>query len=426
MRLLQGNSVDVLKTLPSNSVQCCITSPPYYGLRSYLPVDHPDKPLELGLDETPDAYITRLVEVFREVRRVLRDDGTLFLNLGDSYAGGKTGRDDADKEIRLRGNDGDTMREGDIYRYSCSRKPPAGYKPKDLLGIPWMAAFALRTDGWYLRSDIIWQKVNPMPESVTDRPTKAHEYVFLLTKRDRYFYDEEAVREPNQINPNIGWGRQRLNGENLHKYEARTHRAPERGGDSDAFNTYNSGLLIGRNRRSVWSLSTKPYKDAHFATFPPELPRICMLAGTSEHGCCAACGAPYVRILHKGALIPSGERQDVIPTYGNGETSCQRPGHAVSFFKREKTTLGWQPSCACDAPRTPCVVLDPFNGAGTTGLVAAQLGREYIGIDLNAEYLAMSERRIAAAMPLFAPVSRDTSDTPAAPSPDDNTDELFA
>ncbi len=240
--LHNGDCLDVLATLPEKSVHCCVTSPPYFGLRDY---GHES---QIGLEETPEAYVAKLVAVFREVRRVLRDDGTLWLNLGDSYAGGKTGRDDADRGTRH--TDGrNPLTQGEWKTPQGKSRPvPHGLKPKDLIGIPWMVAFALRADGWWLRQEIIWNKPNPMPESVTDRCTKAHEDVFLLSKSARYYFDNEAISEPAV------------------------------GVDS---RTAGNGK---RNRRSVWTVATSPYKGAHFATYPPKLIEPCILAGCPVGG----------------------------------------------------------------------------------------------------------------------------------------------
>ena len=239
-------------------VQTCVTSPPYFGLRDY---GHDG---QIGLEQTPEEYIAAMVEVFRCVKDVLADDGTLWLNIGDSYAG--SGKGPA-------GNLGKTNNERDMTHTKASALVPDGCKPKDLIGIPWMLAFALRADGWYLRQDIIWHKPNPMPESVRDRCTKAHEYIFLLSKSERYFYDHEASKEPAVSEKPAGNKR--------HKY-ADAHAA----GTSEEHRT-KAGLvaLAGvewetRNRRSVWTVATRPYKGAHFATFPPALIEPCILAGS--------------------------------------------------------------------------------------------------------------------------------------------------
>ena len=299
--LLLGNCLDVLSALPESSVQCCVTSPPYWGLRNYG-VDG-----QLGLEETPDAYVANMVAVFRAVRRVLRDDGTLWLNLGDSYSGAAGGNN------RGEGAGGGKER-GKAMGFGTLPKRKdleGGLKHKDLAGIPWRVAFALQADGWWLRQDIIWYKPNPMPESVTDRCTKAHEYIFLLTKSAKYFYDNEAVKEKSL---HVGVTHRAANKGKAHSEEAGLDTRPK----------VDWTTPETRNKRSVWTVATKPYRDAHFATFPPKLIEPCILAGS-----------------------------------------------------------------AADT-----LVLDPFSGAGTTGVVAVQHGRRYIGIELNPDYLEMSRKRI--------------------------------
>jgi DNA modification methylase len=302
--------------MPDGSVHCCVTSPPYYGLRDYGVSG------QIGLEESPEAYITRLVEVFREVRRVLRDDGTLWINIGDSYANdGKWGGSSGGKHVTaLHGNTG-------IGRY----RKNTGLKPKDLIGIPWMLAFALRDDGWYLRSEIIWHKPNPMPESVKDRPTKAHEQVFLFSKSERYFYDAAAVAEKST---GVSGG----------PFSLATAKAQINHGAMKLERPADTGT---RNRRSVWTITPKPYREAHFATFPVELPEICIKAGSPEGG----------------------------------------------------------------------IVLDPFSGAGTTGIAAAKNGRSYVGIELNPEYAEMSQRRYQ--------VERDRSIVLSRPTSSANIEALF-
>lgn len=264
-RILIGDCRETLKTLPDQSINTCVTSPPYFGLRDY---GHEN---QIGLEETPDEYVAALVAVFREVRRVLRDDGTVWVNLGDSYAGswGAQGKRETPGEISrnsIRNHPKRARNTGSIRQ--------AGLKPKDLIGIPWMVAFALRADGWYLRQDVIWNKPNPMPESVTDRTTKAHEYVFLLSKSARYYYDSEAIKETS-VEPR-GPGNVRpvreLPG------ERQGENANIRG------NLHSIGAREKRNKRSVWTVSTKPYAGAHFATFPPDLIEPCILAGCPEGG----------------------------------------------------------------------------------------------------------------------------------------------
>jgi DNA modification methylase len=270
-RIIEGDCRDTLASLDAGSVQTCVTSPPYFGLRDY---GHEG---QIGLEPTPDEFVAALVGVFREVRRVLADDGTVWLNLGDSYAQ-LDGQGNLD-EPREPGWNGAFRVSPNLSTVAENRGPrrrslPLGCKRKDLIGIPWMVAFALRADGWYLRSDIIWAKPNPMPESVTDRPTKAHEYLFLLSKRERYFYDADAIAE------------EAIHGERFHGGYAdpkgsivNAERITARNGRSDSDN-----VTTLRNKRSVWTVSTQPYPGAHFATFPPKLIEPCILAGCPEGG----------------------------------------------------------------------------------------------------------------------------------------------
>jgi len=269
-RIITADVLDGLAQLPDASVHCCVTSPPYWGLRDY------GEPGQLGLEPTPEAYVENMVKVFREVRRVLRDDGTLWLNLGDSYAAsGVSG-------LAIKGDTSTLVGSANSAHTAQKKTVPSGLKPKDLVGIPWRVAFALQADGWWLRSDIIWAKPNPMPESVRDRPTKAHEYIFLLTKSERYFYDNVAVMEPAQYgeqhaNKATSWGtdRKHPNKANVADYAFK--------GDNHTTSRMEDGSH-GRNRRTVWTIATKPYPEAHFAVFPPELPEICIKAGCPEGG----------------------------------------------------------------------------------------------------------------------------------------------
>ena len=348
-RILCGNSVEMLKTIPDGTADCCVTSPPYYGLRDYgtgtwvggdpncphyrtskisdktatghknmmetghavgdaiyktvcpicgaVRVDN-----QIGLEETPDEYIDKLVSVFREVRRVLKDDGTLWLNIGDTYCG--TGNKGNYKDPKYpNGRNGQSV--------SKNRKID-GVKSKDLIGIPWMLAFALRDDGWYLRQDIIWHKPNPMPESVRDRCTKSHEYIFLLSKKPKYYFDYKAIQEDA------------VTGETKRDKHSEGYQADYPKGDrfSKGERVYGKGGK--RNKRDVWKVATRPYKEAHFATFPEQLIEPCVLAGSRPDG----------------------------------------------------------------------IVLDPFFGSGTTGVVAKKFNREYIGIELNKEYIDIAKNRL--------------------------------
>lgn len=337
--IMQGDVLEVLRDLPAGAFDCAITSPPYWGLRDYGVKG------QMGLEKTPEEFIKKMVAVFAEVRRTLRDDGTLWLNIGDSYATnsrngwqGKNSKVNGERQVPF-----------------ANHKTGPGLKDKDLVGIPWMLAFALRADGWYLRQDIIWAKPNPMPESVSDRCTKSHEYVFLLSKKERYYYDCDAIREPlsqasiarlsepNLMNqkgsdrvPGKHNGRMKAVGKaervptGWHQSATGWGKLPEYGltkGDGFAGvsgNVRDDGVYQNRNKRSVWTVTTKPFKDAHFATFPEDL---------------------------------------IIPMVRAGS-------------------------------RAKGIVLDPFMGAGTTGLVAKKLGREYVGIELNPDYVALADRRI--------------------------------
>jgi DNA modification methylase len=259
-----GDCLDVLRTMPDASVNCCVTSPPYWGLRDY---GHAD---QIGLESTPEAYVARMVEVFRDVRRLLRDDGTCWVNLGDSYAnngGAHGGRDD--NQCGVGAKTAHSKGAGDKHQ----RRAPQGLKAKDLIGIPWRVAFALQADGWYLRQDIIWHKPNPMPESVTDRCTKAHEYVFLLSKSARYYYDADAIKEADQGKPagNVDGFKNRQGLASFH--------AVSGGPGSDGWEPG-----TGRNRRDVWTIATKPFHGAHFAVMPPALVEPCILAGCPKDG----------------------------------------------------------------------------------------------------------------------------------------------
>ena len=438
--ILEGNVLETLKDLPACSVQCVVTSPHYYGLRDYGTAEweggdpncnhvDDDKVAErkrqkksmiavgesldgstrtrehdesigkdwqyrdackkcgalrvdsqIGLEPTPEAYVEKLVQVFREVRRVLKDDGTLWLNLGDSYWGGKGASSQA---WSTENQDRDTLQKS--YHQISGKgetRPTDGkhpvIKPKDLIGIPWMVAFALRADGWYLRQDIIWNKPNPMPESVTDRCTKAHEYIFLLTKSKVYYYDQDAIREPyaEASLPRALRGTSENNkwiegapGSTAHtisqpRKNARKQFEKEHGGGSglkghSGYKAEDGRLLVnplGRNKWSVWAVPTVSYKEAHFATFPPDLIKPCILAGTKE-----------------------------------GDT-----------------------------------VLDPFNGSGTTGEVSIKHNRHYIGCELNPDYVRLTKRRLSKVQPYMPeqsltqrePDKRDSVPSQAFSTPD--------
>ena len=400
-RIIPGDCIEGMRTLPDARVHCCITSPPYWGLRDY---GHDG---QIGLEPTPEAYVARMVEVFREVRRVLRDDGTLWLNLGDSYNNAGSSKNGTGLDGKMRG--GATGADGECgYKKRDLRHAlkGSGIKHKDLVGIPWRVAFALQADGWWLRQDIIWHKPNPMPESVRDRCTKAHEYVFLLTKSERYYYDAEAVSEAC----------------------AQSSASRYRYGFAGAVKSGAEGVVLGRaadpncglklsktdsppatrNRRSVWTVTTKPYSGAHFATMPPDLVEPCILAGCPEQ-CCPMCGTGYERVTARQKSFESGSGRSGIAIEGKQDLAASktnstpdiRMGPVVS-----SVTLGWQPACDCSAAGTATgTVLDPFSGSGTTLAVAAELGRNAIGCELNPEYIELANTRIAKSrgkMPLFS------------------------
>lgn len=380
---MQGDVIKRLRQLPAESAHCVVTSPPYWGLRDYGVKG------QIGLEKTPALYLAKMVAVFREVWRVLRSDGTCWVNMGDSYAQGGNGGHQSGDSFH-----GHNKRSGDRTR--VPKKAPIGFKPKDLVGMPWRLAFALQEDGWWLRQDIIWAKPNPMPESVTDRCTKAHEYLFLLTKSARYYYDADAIREPiTSTDPR-----------NLRKPESvatnamRSNKLATKGLTRGTTNQPCSNPA-GRNKRSVWEIATEAFPEAHFATFPTKLVEPCILAGTSEKGCCSACGAPTARLV-----APTAEYSEHLGV-GKRMNGYDYDTDAANGMKVNKKvnasyeTTGWKAGCVCGVDLTACTVLDPFNGSGTTGVVALRYHRHYIGIEINPEYAAMAERRIHGDNPMF-------------------------
>lgn len=365
--IIRGNALRI--PLADQSVHCVVTSPPYWSLRDY------QTPGQLGLERSPAEYIARMVEVFREAWRILRDDGTLWVNMGDSFAGGKQGRSDK--------QDGGGLYNGkQIKSFGILPKQnavPVGLKPKDLCAIPWRLALALQDDGWWLRRDIIWSKPSPMPESVTDRPTSAHEYVFLLTKSERYFYDGEASKEKALNTGGNGGGKaQRKIGDSRRDPETRT--------DCPAKEWIGSS----RNLRSVWTIASEPFKGSHFATYPRELVSRCVKAGTSERGCCPMCGKPWERVTESIASTNTcATWNGAIHQINKG---LNRPGEWYDAYSK---TLGFRQACTCpESPPVPCTVFDPFVGSGTTVVVAEALGRHGIGLELSPKYCAMAMRRI--------------------------------
>jgi len=320
------NCIDTLKKIDDGSINCCVTSPPYFGLRDYGMAD------QIGLEDTPEEYVQKLVEIFREVRRALKDDGTLWLNLGDSYAGSMRGYGGGDRVSVKQGTSKGTI------GLKPQKADNIGLKPKDLIGIPWMVAFALRADGWYLRQDIIWAKPNPMPESVKDRCTKSHEYIFLLTKSKKYYYDNDAIKEDAVTMENRPSGVER---DREYQYDSKRNNNPKvymvKSKPKGSFNGKTEAMadtgqnafravVEKRNKRSVWTVTTKAYKEAHFATYPPELIAPCITAG------------------------------------------CPKDG----------------------------IVYDPFMGSGTTAEVAHRLGRHWAGSELNPDYCEIANARMSA------------------------------
>jgi DNA modification methylase len=428
VRILQGDCRDVLATMPAESVHCVVTSPPYWGLRDYGVAG------AIGLEESFEDWLDEIVGVFREIRRILRSDGVAWVQMGDSYVSGQGGRQSAvgelpptlrrDRPAPKKRDDVDVMGWGE--RAVAPRNYPgreSGLKPKDLYGQPWRVAFALRDDGWWLRRDIVWHKPNAMPESVDDRPVTAHEYIFLLTKSARYWYDAEAIKEPASENTHPrrsvkmpdGWDTGPGGHGSYHRQgrEKGKTRKVASGRDSlirnnISFETVTFGdVLPDRHKRSVWTIPTAPFKESHFATFPPALIEPCIKAGTSEKGCCAKCGAPWGRETRQvgGKSGKSWHNHEGDLERGQrGGASAYHGEDRREYESYNRETVGWSPSCQCNAAVVPCLVLDPFGGAGTTGLVADRLQRDAILIELNPAYADMARRRIIGDAPLFATV----------------------
>lgn len=394
--LYHGNSLDVLRTLPDCSVQCCVTSPPYWALRDYGVEG------QLGLEDTPEQFVEGMVTLFHEVRRVLRDDGTLWLNIGDSYNANQGNGFNAHFHSRphLRENEVSQRAIPESGR-NTAKKRPERLKPKDLVGVPWLLAFAMRDDGWYLRQDIIWHKKSPMPESVRDRCTKSHEYIFLFSKSAKYFYDLVGSQEET-----TGNAHSRGHGINI---KAKANGQVPRLGvkQNESFSAAVAQITAKRNMRSVWPLAAFPLKSAHFAAYPPELVRRCLSAGVSPQGACAVCGAPWTRIVEKRRVPTRSGADSKVNRASQHDESPYESHSGMVVGNRdpqrhctETVTTGWQPACKCESlERKPCVVLDPFNGAGTTWKTCQRLGLDYIGIDLNADYLQLSVDRPAVHFP---------------------------
>lgn len=477
--ILCGDVREQLRTLPEESVHMVVTSPPYWSLRDYK-VDGTiwggDEACEhswtgtpareafagqrrwqhgepsgqghavlrseeadtwgtveqgafcafcgawrgaFGLEPTPDLYVEHMTDIFREIRRVLRKDGTCWLNLGDSYSASRSGPVGVSG---LQGEHRHSQTESRSAKETAGRPnsrwsfEPWGLKPKDLVGIPWRVAFALQADGWWLRSDTIWSKPNPMPESVGDRPTRAHEYLFLLAKSQRYYYDADAIRErysPATVlhvsqatfdSQTAGFNDRWDAAEDAQDISpsGRNKRSVWEVDEDEYAQFMQWKALMSGDRRDVWSIATRPFAEAHFATYAPDLIKPCILAGTSEYGVCAECGAPWERVTEKPEAPHDGATASL---YEAGSA-----GNRISLYRqamRERgnepepqpvRTLGWRATCKHHQPAAGferSIVLDPFMGSGTTAFVALRAGRDYIGIDLNAEYIEMAERRLA-------------------------------
>ena len=385
----------------TGSVQAIVTSPPYYGLRRYegaqdvewpaveyapmpglSPLTVPAMRSPLGNESTLEAYIAHLILCLREWRRVLRDDGVVMVNLGDSYAGNGQSRNGLSNSVLGSGPSG-ACKQRDTA--GVEKSIPTGLKPKDLMLVPARFALAAQADGWYLRSDIIGVKVAPMPESVTDRPTRSHEHIFMLTKRGRYFWDAEAVREPlaaATVNRyQYGWNGRNDDGSN----GSRTGSAFAKMKAGATMGEAMGGSASGRNARDVLEWRPSPFTGAHFAVFPPAIPEWCIRAATSPHGACPTCGAPWARVVERtGTIDPSakGSRFDL------GKTGTNGNGRTQEGERYLKVAGGFHPTCTCPAhDPIPCIVLDPFSGSGTTVKAAVRLGRRGIGVDIAAEYL---------------------------------------
>lgn len=490
--IYQGNCLAVLKTLPAESVQCVVTSPPYWGLRDYGTADwtggradcqHREQrggrdpatsgkqltnqgtvqtqyarvcrdcgaervDAQIGLEATPDEYVASLVDVFAEVHRVLSKDGTLWLNLGDSYASGKgtchnPGGNTSSYNVHLKAANVHPRDRG-----NKSTLAAVGLKPKDLVGIPWRVAFALQAFGWYLRADVIWHKPNPMPESILDRPTKSHEYLFLLTKSERYYYDADAIAEPLADGSLERYQRAIDKSETYdpdrHKHgDSTMHNAPMEVLTRAAAGVVERGT---RNKRSVWTIPTESFEDAHFATFPEALVEPCIRAGSRAAGKRCDCDDVIATPLGEDGIDDptletgrAGFNRPRLPGQGTrpitrreqrsyaaqcrdsdhrGEMEAAAGVDAFAHYIRTDLSgaraippelldawraLEWlQPPPPCTCPEEPAdIILDPFGGAGTVGVVAVKLQRRFILIDLNAEYVEMQRKRINGVAPLF-------------------------
>lgn len=380
--IINLNALEALPLLPEKYINCCVTSPPYFGLRDY------NVEGQLGSEELHDClgwatkekcgecFVCHMMQIAANVHRVLRDDGAFWLNLGDSYAGsGKGGQS--------------VLKRSDNWQpnYLNNGKKPIGLKPKDLSGIPWRVALALQSEGWYLRRDVIWEKPGQMPENVDDRPTTSHEYVFLLTKNARYYYDAAAIAEPLASATITDLKQRKKPGEHNGETKNISKSAGLGAGPRVSGET--------RNKRSVWTINTEPFPGGHFAVFPRELPRTCILA-TCPLMVCSECHEPYKRVV-----IKRNSKHHCRPGCGckadqkNGKQNWQEGWQGYGNFNNASiVTNEFKPQCDCNCGTRAGIVLDPFSGAGTTGVACRELGVDYIGIELNPEFAKMSEERI--------------------------------
>lgn len=417
--------------MPAKSVQTIVTSPPYWGLRDYGTAeweggsptcDHLDVmeiskkstlgttghsasqtamdvrnmarrvpykgqckkcganriDQQIGSEPTPEEFVAVMVQLGRELRRVLRDDGTFWLNLGDTYGGG-SGETRSPDSIQGHTSSAFSDRRGRNSNDGTTKSPTvkSNLKPGNLVGIPWRVALALQADGWVLRQDIIWHKPSPMPESVKNRCTKAHEYIFLLTKSNRYYYDAEAIKEDSLRAGDIPGGDYKGRDKDAQVFGQRTMADGSLAGSHPVYDK--------KNKRSVWTVATFGYPGAHFATFPPKLIEPCILAGTSEKGACAKCGSPWQRVVEEKQLKRPRPNDYVKSALDGTGNSCANSVAGVLVV-----TKGWEPACQCGTTDTrPCIVLDPFIGSGTTAAVCASQykARWAWGIDLSEKYL---------------------------------------
>lgn len=392
-KIVIGDCLEELKKLPNNSVDCCVTSPPYFNLRSYME----DSEHEIGKEETLPEYISKLVEVFEEVRRVLKDSGTFWLNIGDSYAGSGKGRnpDGSSHSSALAAKQGTN---GSVVGNIKGGNIPAGIKRKELMNVPHRLVIALSDAGWYHRQTIIWAKATSgeiregscMPESVNDRLNQSFEYIFLLTKKDKYYFDSYAIKEPVSQNSiqlsKSGWKPNHKAGVG-HAIQPEVFENMERFVPSD-------GLA---NMRSVWRINLQPGSNGnHIAGFPEKIPYYCIKAGSSEKGCCNDCGKPYERILESNKI----NRNELDPDNPNYRPNNYNGKYTEINGKGDggynnTVHLGWQKTCNCESNElTPSLILDPFMGSGTVAVVALKEQRDFYGIELNPESQQFAMERI--------------------------------